>query len=200
MNAAVIDIETTNLAAVGAGIVIVVCIRPTATQRTRVFRLDQYDLKPSDEFGIVEREETKMLQEVNDEIRKYYFLIGHNIRKFDVPYLRSRAFQRQVAWTARPVMYDTLHAFRRTGYLTQPNGFGKPSAGLDMVADFGKVIQEKTRIYPNEWWETIWGNKRKRVEAMDKIVDHCQRDVRLNANVLPFLWEADVRPVFARSL
>ena len=197
---AVCDIETSDLAAVGAGIVLCVCVRPLETGRTRTWRLDQYEFDKSDEFGLVEREEAKLLEDVNNELNRHYFVMGHNVIKFDMPYLRSRAFQRAVPWTAQPVLYDTLRAFRRTGYLTRPNGYGKPSGGLDFVADFGKVKQDKTRILPNEWWDTIWGNKRKRIEAMDKIVDHCKRDVRINANVLPFLWEADKKPLFTRSL
>jgi hypothetical protein len=33
---------------------------------------------------------------------------------------------------------------------------------------------------------------------MNDIVDHCVRDVRLNANVFPYLWAADPRPALKK--
>ncbi|HLA88127.1 MAG TPA: ribonuclease H-like domain-containing protein [Anaerolineales bacterium] len=197
MNSCVFDIETTSLGAVGAGILLAVCVRPTATQRTRSFRLDQYDFKASKEYGIVEREEKALLTDVMDELDKYDVLIGHNVIRYDIPYLKSRAFQRDME-TKPVVVYDTLTAFRRTGYLTIPNGFGKPSGGLAMVADFLHVKQLKTSIFPHDWWETIWAKEAKRKESMDEIVDHCSRDVRLNANVFRYLWNADPRPALKK--
>jgi uncharacterized protein YprB with RNaseH-like and TPR domain len=197
MISATFDIETTSLGAVGAGILLCVCIRPTATNRTRSFRLDQYEYKPSKEYGVVEREEKALLSDVMDELGKYDVLIGHNIIRYDIPYLKSRAFQRDMG--TRPlVAYDTLTAFRRTGYLTVPNGFGKPSGGLDMVSDFLHIKQLKTKIYPYDWWEAVWAKEEKRREAMNDIVDHCVRDVRLNANVFPYLWAADPRPTLKK--
>ena len=193
MVSATFDIETTSLGAVGAGILLCVCIRPTATNRTRSFRLDQYEFKASKDFGVVEREEKALLADVMDELAKYDVLIGHNLARFDVPYLKSRAFQRDMI-VPPMIVYDTLLAFRRTGYLTVQNGCGKPSAGLAMVADFLHVKQLKTSIFPHDWWETIWAKESRRIEAMNEIVDHCKRDVMLNANVFRYLWNADPRP------
>ncbi len=197
MNSATFDIETTSLGAVGAGIILCVCIRPTNTQRTRTFRLDGYEFKSSKEYGLVEREEAALINDVMVELSKYNVLIGHNIIRFDIPYIKSRAFQRDMTFPAM-VAYDTLHAFRRTGYLTVQNAFGKPSGGLAMVADFLHVKQEKTSIFPHDWWEAVWAKESKRKEEMDEIVDHCVRDVRLNANVFPFLWAADPRPALKK--
>lgn len=197
MISATFDIETTSLAAVGAGIILCVCVRPTSTARTRTFRLDQYKFKPDKNYGLVEREETQLLKDVIDELSRYNVLIGHNIVRFDLPYIKSRAFQREVPPRSF-VAYDTLHAFRRTGYLTVPNHYGKPSGGMAMVADFLHIKQEKTSIFPSDWWEAVWAKESKRLEAMNEIVDHCQRDVRENAGVFPFLWEADPRPALKK--
>ena len=194
MYAAVLDIETSDLAAVGAGIVLVVCVRPMQTQRTRTFQLDMYEYEPDPLFGFLEREETDLIKAVQEELSKYHILIGHNIERFDLPYLRSRAFRLGVNWVILPALYDTLRAFRRTHYLTRQNGFGKPSGSLAMVADFAGVKQEKTNIFPREHWKSVWGNKQERSESIHQIAVHCQKDVRLNANVFPFLWAADMKP------
>lgn len=198
MQSAVLDIETSDLAAVGAGIILVVCVRPMQTQRTRTFQLDMYEYEPDPLYGFLEREETDLLKAVHEELSKYHVLIGHNIEKFDLPYLRSRSFRLGVKWTILPALYDTLKAFRRTHYLTRPNGFGKPSGSLAMVADFAGVKQEKTNIYPADHWESIWGNKKARSEAIHNIADHCQRDVRVNANIFEFLWASDMKPVIKK--
>lgn len=199
MKACVFDIETTDLAAVGAGMVLCVCVRSIATQKTKSFRLDAYQYEPDAEHGYFERQEKDLLTEVYGELQKYDLLIGHNIAKFDIPYLRSRAYQHGLSWAQRPLFYDTLMAFRRSGFLTRrPNGFGKPSAGMDMVADFLGVAQLKTKIYPRDWWASIWGNEKRRREAMAEIVDHCERDVRLNANMYPILLSSDPGVVIKR--
>jgi len=200
LRSAVIDIETTDLGAVGAGIVLCVCIRPMDTKRTRTYSIIEEEFEPDPLYGFLEREERGMLERVRNELSNFHILIGHNIERFDIPYLRSRAFRREVDFPLYPALYDTLKAFRRTKYLTRPNGFGKPSGGLAMVADFGGVPQEKTAIYPMAWWESVWANKKKRLEAMHEIIDHCQRDVRMNANVFDFLWAADLRATIKRAV
>jgi len=200
MRSCVFDIETSDLAAVGAGVLICACVRPLATQRTRTFRIDEYKFKESDEFGFLEREETELLKDVMGELKQYDLLIGHNIDKFDIPFLRSRAFQLRAASEFRPFTYDTCKAFRRVGLRTVLNGFGKPSAGLGHVADFFGIKQEKNGIFPIEHWRTIWGNKLERIEAMNDLADHCQRDVRMNTLIYPALLDMDSRASIKRLL
>jgi len=200
MYSCVFDIETTDLGAVGAGIITCVCIRPMQTKRTRTYHLGMYEFDASDEYGFLEREERALLEAVSAELSNYHIWIGHHIDRFDIPYLKSRAFRLGVVWDLSPFTYDTLKAFRRTGYLTRQNGFGKPSAGLAMVADFAGVPQDKTSIFPVEWWGQIWGNKKKRAEALQNVVSHCQADVRMNAAVWEFLWNGDKRATMRRAL
>jgi uncharacterized protein YprB with RNaseH-like and TPR domain len=198
MKVAVFDIETTELEAVGAGILLCVGIRPLATQRTRMFRIDSYDYKYDDGFGFLERQEKDLLKEVLDELDKYDLLVGHNIDRFDIPYLRSRAYSTGINWRTRPLTYDTMKGFRRAGFRTKLNGFGKPSASMAMVADFLGVEQLKTGVYPREWWQTVWGNKKARMKAMSELVQHNEFDVRLNSSIYPILLKNDPSVVIKR--
>ncbi len=200
MRSAVFDIETTDLAAIGAGMLLCVCIRPVSTGRTRDFRIDSYQFEKDPQFGFLEREETALLNDVIGELKKYDLLIGHNIDKFDIPYLRSRAFQLHTPSEMWPFTYDTVRAFRRVGLRTVMNGFGKPSAGLGHVADFFGERQEKNGIFPREHWEAIWGNDAARAEGMKAIVNHCQRDVRMNSAIYPALLNMDTRASIKRLL
>jgi len=200
LQSATFDIETTSLGAVGSGIIICVCIRPMQTKRTRTYHIGMYDFEADNDFGFLEREEKALLEAVKLEFQKYHVLIGHNIQNFDWPFLKSRAFRRGIQWDIYPALYDTLKAFRRTKYLTVPNGFGKPSGGLDMVADFGGINQEKTKIYPVAWWESVWGDKKERTATIQEIAAHCQADVRMNANVFDYLWAADMKAIIRKAI
>lgn len=200
MKSAVFDTETTSLEGVGGGMLLCVCVRPLATNRTRTFRIDSYKYDPSPEYGVFERQEKDLMQDVLEELRKYDLLIGHNIEGFDVNFLKTRAYLLGIPWFLAPLTYDTMKAFRRTGYRTVLNKIGKPSAGMAMVADFLRIDQLKTSIYPVDWWQAIWGNEIKRIEAINEIVDHCQRDVRCNAQMYEILLPADSKAVIKRML
>lgn len=191
MKSAVFDVETTSLEGVGAGILICACVRPLTTNRTRTFRIDAYKYDQSSEFGFFDRQEKDLLTELVDELRKYDLLIGHNINNFDLGFLRTRAYRHNIPFFLNPITYDTMHAFRRVKWRTVLNRIGKPTASLAMVADFLGVKQEKTSIFPVEWWQGIWGNDLQRLEALNNITDHCVKDVRLNAQVYELMLPHD---------
>lgn len=192
MKSAVFDIETTALEGIGAGVLICVCVRPLSTQRTKTFRLDQYQYKLSPQHGFFERQERDLLGESLNELRQYDLLIGHNIANFDLGFLRTRAYKHGVQFDLMPVIYDTMQAFGRVKLRTIANAHtGKPVKSLAMIADLLGVKQEKTSIYPTEHWQNIWGNDTQRAEAMHNIVDHCQKDVRMNAQVYEILLPQD---------
>lgn len=200
MRSAVMDIETTDLSGVGGGILLCVCIRPLATHRTRVFHIGMYRYDPSPDYGFFERQEKDLLTEVSGELERYDLLIGHNIDKFDIDFLRTRAYRLKVAWGHQHFTYDTMRAFGRTGYRTVLNHFGKPSKSMAMVADFLGLDQLKTAIYPVEWWSAIWGKEIERTEAINNIVDHCKRDVKMNADMYQILLQSDPKAIIRRHL
>ncbi len=199
MRSCVMDIETTDLAAVGAGMLVCACIKPEEGE-INSFRIDKYKFKTDSRFGFLEREEAALLNDVVEELKKYSLLVGHNIDKFDLPFLRSRAYRLNAPCELYPFTYDTLKAFRRVGLRTVLNGFGRPSAGLAHVVDFFGIPQEKTAVYPVEHWRVIWGNEEEKKKAMDELVDHCIRDVHMNALVYPALLQQDMRANIKRLL
>ena len=192
MKTAGFDIETTSLEGIGAGIMICACVRPLSTQRTKTYRLDYYKYEPSPEFGFFDRQEKDLLTDLLTELRSYDILIGHNIENFDLGFLRTRAYRHNIQFDLSPITYDTMKAFGRVKLRTIANAHtGKPVKSLAMIADLLGVDQEKTNIYPREHWQNIWGSENERVEAMDKIVDHCVKDVRMNARVYEILLPQD---------
>ena len=199
MRACVMDIETSDLMAVGSGILLCVGIKPLNGGKLVTFQLDDYDGDTAnDELGFFENQEYYMLEDVLAVLDTFDLLIGHYIDHFDIPFLRSRAYQYGLPWQTHPLTYDTKAAFRRTGFLTRQNGYGKTSASMDMVADFLGLEQLKTKIYPREWWQTIWGNKAERTKAMNNIVNHNKCDIEMNAKIYPILLANDPRVIIKR--
>lgn len=185
MKTCVLDIETTDLGAVGAGTILCVVIKPLG-RKPLVFRVDESHCR----LG----HEDKLLKAVFRELSKYQIIIGHNIENFDWCYLKSRAVILGVPLTLRPFGYDTLKAFRRSKLRTRMNGFGRPSAGMDMVVDFFGLPQKKTKIYPRAWWEAVWGNRDgKKTKAIDEIVTHCKDDCAMNEQIFWKLIDLDWR-------
>jgi uncharacterized protein YprB with RNaseH-like and TPR domain len=190
MKGAVFDIETTGLDAVGSGTLLCVVIKPLE-RRHIVFRADEMRCTPG--------HEKKLVQAANEELAKYDLLVGHYITRFDLPWLRSRALFFGLPEPARPFVYDTCAAFGRLGYKTVPNHFGRPSRNLGHVADFFGIEQEKTGIYPREWWQSVWGDVKTRKKAMDDIVNHCIKDVRMNERAYWLLMRADTSGFVRRA-
>lgn len=200
------DIEATDFDAVGAGMLICAVVIPTDTEEPKIFRLDEYDKSfmgwvNLSEYGYLEREEKSELKELFDYLSRFDLLVGHNIERFDIPYMMTRAMRRNVECNLRPFVYDTFRAFRRCRIQTRPNGFGKPSAGLGAAADALRITDAaKTAVYSGEWWMQIWGNKEQRQIAFDAVVSHCVADVKMNLGVYRELLPKDLKASIKRIL
>jgi len=200
LKTAVFDIETSALEAIGSGIILCACIRPLSTGRTRTYRIDAYKYEPDPLFGFFERQEKDLLVDILKDLGQYDLLVGQNIENFDLGFLKSRASRIGVPFTLMPLTYDTMKAWGRTHLRTVMNFVGKPSKSLDMITDFLGITQEKTKIYPAAHWETIWANELKRIAAMNDLVDHCLRDVRMNARVYEMELPMDTKAIIKRWL
>jgi uncharacterized protein YprB with RNaseH-like and TPR domain len=182
MKAAVLDIETTGLDAIGSGALLCAVLKP----------LDgRFITLRADDLHCIPGSERRLVVAVNELINQYDLIIGHCIERFDLAWLRSRSVFFGVPEANRPFIYDTFKAFRRLGYKSVPNGFGRPSASLKHVVDFFGIEQDKTAILPREWWGAIWRKADERKKALDNIVSHCLADVRMTERVYWVLMRAD---------
>lgn len=186
---ATFDIESTSLDAVGAGVLLCAVVKPMGNE-AKVFRYDAMHLSPGNDM--------KLVRALVNELCRYDLLVGHNIERFDWNFIRTRAMIHGIPIPTRPCAYDTLKAFKRCGYLTVPNMIGRPTARLDHVVDMFGIEQEKTALYPREHWKTVWGKKSERKEAMDKLVEHCVRDVSMNEEVFKRMFPMDSTLILRR--
>ena len=191
MKSATWDIETSALEAVGAGFILCAVVKPHG-KPAKIFRYDVLGCSPGSE--------AKLVSKLIKELEQFDVLIGHNEDRFDFPYVKTRAMVLGVPCALRPILYDTLRAFRRCGYLTRQNGFGRPTAALAHVVDILGIPQKKTSVYPRAWWKAIWEkHKGRRKEALDEIVDHCVEDVKMNEAVFNILFPADHKMMLRRE-
>ena len=206
MKTAVFDIEATDFDAVGAGLLVCAVVIPLDTLEPRVFRLDEYDKSilgwvDVERHGYLEREEKGILHDLFSFMGGYDLWVGHNIERFDIPYMKTRGMRRDVKFDHHPLTYDTFKAFRRLGIQTRPNGFGKPMAGLGAAADALNIRDgSKTAVYSGEWWMQIWGNKEARKTAFDAVVHHCIDDTRMNLGLYREIMPLDLRMNIKRLL
>lgn len=176
------DIETSALEAVGAGFLLCAVVKEEGG-KPEIFRYDTLHCRPG--------KEKRLVKELVKELMKYDLLVGHNIERFDWNFIKSRAVFFDIKIPKTPLVYDTLHAFRRCGFLTRPNGFGKPTASLAFVVDFLNIPQEKTALYPSDHWKTVWESKKEKAETMNRLVQHCVADVVMTEKVYRRLFAED---------
>ena len=104
MDCTVLDLETTDLSAVGGGFILCAVVKPLH-QEPIVFRYDEMHCRAFHEKRLVEA--------LVAELEKYHMWIGHNIDRFDFTFLKSRAVLLGVPFTVATPTYDTMLAFRR---------------------------------------------------------------------------------------
>lgn len=182
MLTATLDLETSDLSAHGAGWILLACVKPLGGD-TIVYRYDK--------FHCGQAKETKMLASILRKLAEFDVVIGHNIIKFDWNFLKSRALTLGLELPVKPVLYDTMEAFKSSGLLTIRNFKGNPSAALAQVVDFLDIPNTKTAILPRNHWKTVWGNRLERAKALDVLEYHCIEDVKMTEQVFRVLWKYD---------
>lgn len=192
LKTAIFDIETTGLEAVGAGWILCAVIKPYGSSQRKIFRYDQ--------MGCRLGHEIPLLKALLSALNEYEVWVGHNIDRFDWPYIQSRCAVLGIQAPMPNMTYDTLKAFRRTGLKTVQNSFGKPTGRLDHIVDFFGISQMKTPIYPREHWKTVWEQGQERKTAMNHLVEHCVSDVEMNEAILPRLFALDYGATLKRPL
>mgnify|MGYP001587756899 CR=1 FL=1 len=190
MKVATLDIETSELSSVGGGVLLLAVLKPLG-KRSVTFRYDEMGCRPG--------REGKLVKAVLDEIAQYDMVVGHNVIGFDWPWLKGRAstFGLPIAYPL-PFCYDTLKAFRLTGFRTRTGFNGKPIASLAFAVDFFGIKQRKTAILPRQHWETIWAEGKQRDDAMKHLAEHCVSDCIMTEQLYLELLRHDTRSLIRR--
>lgn len=172
MKAAILDIETATLAAVGSGPgagFLCSCFKPLDSDKIILWRHDLCTHRGA-------------IRQTIETLATFDLIIGHNMQKFDLPMLFSFAGLEGIKEPfPNPLVYDTLTAFRRIGYCTSMTEKGYRRASLGFAIDyFWPDENGKTAIYPR-WHSMAQYDKGKAGnKAMSDVVAHNIADVMMN--------------------
>lgn len=133
------------------------------------------------------RDDRRLLYEVLNEMAKYTFIIGHNVKGYDVNWLMTRAMFYGWEIPKRLFYYDTYQAARRV-----PIGTKK---SLGHLMDFFRYSDaEKTQIMPLNW-DRISSNKQRDFDqALKEVIYHCENDVIGNRYIYDVMMQYDPKP------
>lgn len=173
----VFDIETSNLKANFAGIVLCAYTMVPGQEPKLFVKQGGKNLNSDD---------SQVVKEIITELNKHTVLIAHNGVDFDRPYLNSRALKHRSAGLDMPIldpyglMIDPVKLARRHMKLSYN--------GLDMVAQFLGTKDQKTPLNPETWTKAILDRD---PVAYQEIIEHCYEDVmvldQITEIMAPFL-------------
>jgi uncharacterized protein YprB with RNaseH-like and TPR domain len=123
-----------------------------------------------DDYGRVHAENTPFAKDVIEELNRYPVLIAHNGRYFDRKFLNTLS-----------IMGGSDVVVNPFGKLVDPVLIARQhllfsSNRLDALADRLDTKYRKTRLDGRMWQRAGLGNDKK---ALDVIVDHCVKDVKV---------------------
>jgi len=192
------DLETTGLE--GAGNMILCGVFKPYNEDPIVIRYDAFKAEGP------KKKERSMVTAIIHLITDYPIWVGHNIARYDWGMLKTRAYKLGVKCPqVSAIVYDTMLAWRRSGFLSTLTRKGYPSASMENVIDLLGLPNQKTAIRKDHWMEAVYGETAEiRTAVMNEIVDHCTRDVIMNEQIfekeIDPLEGMDVRANFKRVL
>jgi len=133
-------------------------------------------------------DDRRLLREVINEISKYDFVIGHNVKGYDINWLMTRIMF--YGWDVpdiRLFYFDTYSSLKRVPMLHRKS--------LGHAIDFFRIEDaEKTNVMPVSWDRIRSPHQQDFDKAMEEIVYHCENDVIANGTLFDILWNKKYDP------
>jgi len=133
-------------------------------------------------------DDRRLLREVINELSKYDFVIGHNVKGYDINWLMTRIMF--YGWDMpdiRLFYFDTYSSLRRVPLLHRKS--------LGHAIDFFRIEDaEKTNVMPVSWDRIRSPHQQDFNKAMEEIVYHCENDVVANGTLFDILWHKRYDP------
>jgi hypothetical protein len=134
-----------------------------------------------------QRDDRHLLHEVLNEVAQFEFVIGHNIKGYDINWLMTRCMFYGWDVPKRLFYYDTYSASKRIPIATRKS--------LGHLMDFFRIDEaEKTQIMPVHWDMIRSPHRVDFDEAMRDIVNHCENDVIGNKRLYDIVYRYDTKP------
>lgn len=133
--------------------------------------------------------ERRLLLDIMDELRKYQFVIGHNVKGYDINLLLTKLmYYRIPLGTTRFYYYDTFSSLKRNAIKT-----GK---GLGNMINFMRLpieVAEKPEVTALQWDSVRTGDEDLFEDIMEVVVDRCESDVNANLQVFSLMMDDELR-------
>lgn len=131
-------------------------------------------------------DDRELVKQANAVIRDHQLIVAHYGKRFDVPYLRTRALINKLAPLHEMPIIDPWAIAR--------NKFKFKRNRLDSIARAVGATDQKTPLDMDVWRRATLNGDPK---AMDLIVEHCEADIRVLSFVLdavkPFIRQFNER-------
>ena len=169
----ILDLETTDLDADRA--VILCASYESSEEPGEIQTIRQDKTNPAWKKGI-RGDDRELVKQVCKLVRDHDVVVAHNGSRFDIPMLRTRALRWGLAPLREVKLVDPCSiAWRK---------FKLRSNSLGRIADFVGIRDKKTPLDMSLWMEATLNGDPK---AMDKIVEHCEADIRVLRGILDFV-------------
>lgn len=133
--------------------------------------------------------EKRLLVDIMDELRRYQFVIGHNVKGYDVNLLFTKLMYYRIPMgTTRFFYYDTFSSLKRNPI--------KTSKGLDNMISFMRLPIEVAHkpVVTNLQWDSVrTGNEDAFDDIMELVVDRCENDTNANLQLFSLLMDNELR-------
>lgn len=141
----------------------------------------------------------KWLEDLQKENKKGIRLIGHNIRKFDIPYVNVRTVKHGIKIHSAFKMYDvkpwdselvdTMEVWKGGMYATtQASGLSNVCRILGVESPKGKGEEElEGSMVGDYFWDVT--NEKDFNGRINEICNYCERDVKANAEALNRMYQ-----------
>ena len=169
IGSACFDLECSSLQA-DFGIILAAVIK-TPFKKPKIFRSDKLNPK----WSKTRSDDSKIVEAVADELRKYDILVAHNGVDFDLPFLRTRLMIHDLPPLPNFKIVDPVKIARKNLRLG--------SNRLERIASMLGVNQKKN-VDGQVWLRAILDGDKK---AMDQITDKCVSDVLMLESIIDYL-------------
>jgi uncharacterized protein YprB with RNaseH-like and TPR domain len=169
----ILDLETTDLDADKA--VILCASYESSDEPGRVRTIRQDKTNPLWSKGL-RGDDKELCKQVNALVRAHDVIVAHNGSRFDIPFLRTRALRWGLAPLKDVKLVDPCSiAWRK---------FKLKSNSLGRIADYVGIKDKKTPLDLSLWMDVMLNGSK---VGMNKIVEHCEADIRVLSGVLKFV-------------
>jgi len=171
-----LDIETSNLDA-NYGIIITYCILDDETNEIVEGAININDVRS----GLFDKNLCKKLIK---DLNKFDVIKGYWSTGFDIPYMRARCLK----WGLEFPVYKTLQ--HKDIYYMVKRLLKLNRNSLEVATKF-LGISGKNHVHGDQWMEALLCDDEKQKKAMQYILDHNRRDVRITKKLDQKLQEYD---------